>query len=354
MTDPNPQTTDDDKDNPFKGFIAVLKAAFGKSNGQTQGGQEQNPLAVFFTALISFFKMLMGGDADPGNSLSYDDNAGLPGQPTETRQQAEARQQQESKMLPKFSDSARELTTKEILHTPTDLLSLKNQAEAANGGRKLQAIMPIKADGIITSPFGEREAPMKGASTEHKGLDIAPTQGGNPDIIAPMPGKVVGAGWMSGYGNTVDILDIYGVRHRFGHLKEIDVKEGQMVQQGEKVAVMGMTGNATGVHVHYEQRDKDNVAVKPVIMGQVWAKSQSFTKTQNLAFLAGEQNKGGVMLADASSPALGKQLLDPHASLDEMISGLNLSFAKSDKTYVAPNTGATKSGVTTSGRAAGV
>jgi murein DD-endopeptidase MepM/ murein hydrolase activator NlpD len=348
MADLNPQTSDDDKDNPFKGFITALQAAFKGSGSQDEN---QNPLAVFFQALISFFKMLMGGASDPNNSLSYDEGPAPGTQGTETRRQYDERQRTEAKTSPKFNDSVRQnFTPSDIVHTPGDLLSLRQQAEAANGGHKVQAIMPVRADGVITSPFGEREAPMAGASTTHKGVDIAPVNGGNPDIIAPMPGKVVGAGWMEGYGNTVDVLDIYGTRHRFGHLKSIDVKVGQIVEQGQKLAVMGMTGHATGVHVHYEQRDKDNVAMNPTILGQKWAKDQTFTETRNLAFLESQSRSSPVVLADAH--ATGGQTSGQATSIDKLLAQMDLSFSQSGG-YAAPNTSGSKAAGSQPGRSAG-
>ncbi len=85
----------------------------------------------------------------------------------------------------------------------------------------------------------------------HKGLDICDDFGS--DVVASDGGLVIKAGMdRSGYGNMVLIQHDDGTLTRYAHNSKLYVKEGQRVAQGEVIAAMGKTGQATGVHVHFE------------------------------------------------------------------------------------------------------
>lgn len=110
-------------------------------------------------------------------------------------------------------------------------------------------VYPISG-GRMSSTFGKRKAPKKGASTYHKGIDWAvPT--GTP-IRAACGGVVTRAGWGSGYGYCVYIRHPDGKETRYGHCSKVLVKSGQSVKQGEKIALSGNTGVSTGPHLHFE------------------------------------------------------------------------------------------------------
>lgn len=110
-------------------------------------------------------------------------------------------------------------------------------------------IKPISG-GRQTSGFGRRNAPTKGASTYHKGVDWAvPT--GTP-VYASCGGTVAKAGWGSGYGYVVYINHEDGRQTRYAHLSKVLVKAGQSVKQGERIALSGNTGITSGPHVHFE------------------------------------------------------------------------------------------------------
>jgi murein DD-endopeptidase MepM/ murein hydrolase activator NlpD len=110
--------------------------------------------------------------------------------------------------------------------------------------------------GRITSPFGIRRAPKRGASTFHKGVDIANSYGSI--IKAAGKGKVAYAGWRSGLGYTVIISHGYGFTTLYGHNSSLLVKAGQQVEKGQPIAKLGNSGNSTGPHVHFEIRVNDN------------------------------------------------------------------------------------------------
>ena len=73
-------------------------------------------------------------------------------------------------------------------------------------------------------------------------------------VYATGEGKVIFAGWQSGYGNLIKGQHELGTETRYGHLSKIKVKVGQKVSQGSLIGAMGNTGRSTGPHLHYEVR----------------------------------------------------------------------------------------------------
>lgn len=110
-------------------------------------------------------------------------------------------------------------------------------------------IKPISG-GRLTSGFGKRTSPTKGASSYHKGVDWATPVG--TAVVASSSGVVTRAGWGSGYGYCVYIRHSDGRETRYGHLSKVLVSVGQSVSQGQKIALSGNTGVSTGPHLHFE------------------------------------------------------------------------------------------------------
>ena len=110
-------------------------------------------------------------------------------------------------------------------------------------------IKPISG-GRLSSKFGRRNAPTRGASSYHKGVDWATPTG--TAVVASSGGKVARAGWASGYGYVVYINHEDGRQTRYGHLSKVLVSAGQTVSQGQKIALSGNTGVSTGPHLHFE------------------------------------------------------------------------------------------------------
>lgn len=121
-------------------------------------------------------------------------------------------------------------------------------------------IKPISG-GRVSSNFGSRSAPTKGASTNHKGIDWAVPIG--TAVVASNAGVVTKAGWGSGYGYVVYIKHADGRETRYGHLSKVLVKAGQTVSQGQRIALSGNTGRSTGPHLHFEIRI-NGTAVNPL------------------------------------------------------------------------------------------
>ena len=102
----------------------------------------------------------------------------------------------------------------------------------------------------VTSGFAMRMHPILNTWKQHKGVDYgAPT--GTP-IRAVGEGVVEFAGWQNGYGNVVEIDHGNGRSTLYGHMSRIDVQRGAHVEQGQHIGAVGMTGWATGPHLHFE------------------------------------------------------------------------------------------------------
>lgn len=112
-------------------------------------------------------------------------------------------------------------------------------------------IKPLSG-GRLSSPFGRRKAPTRGASTYHQGVDWAVAKG--TTVVASSGGRVTRAGWAKGYGYCVFIQHPDGRETRYGHLSKTLVSPGQSVRQGEKIALSGNSGVSSGPHLHFEIR----------------------------------------------------------------------------------------------------
>ena len=111
---------------------------------------------------------------------------------------------------------------------------------------------PLKGNYRISSPFGPRPAPVPGASTFHKGIDLAAPRG--TPIYAPAAGTVKHSGSNGGYGLMIKINHGNGVETRYGHCSKLIVKKGEKVKKGQLIALVGSTGVSSGNHVHFEVR----------------------------------------------------------------------------------------------------
>ncbi len=121
-------------------------------------------------------------------------------------------------------------------------------------------IKPISG-GRLTSRFGRRTSPTRGASSNHQGVDWGLPTGST--VVAASGGTVTKAGWGGGYGYVVYIRHPGGVETRYAHLSKILVSVGSTVKQGQRIARSGNTGVSTGPHLHFELR-MGGVAVNPL------------------------------------------------------------------------------------------
>jgi len=109
------------------------------------------------------------------------------------------------------------------------------------------SIWPVK--GWVTSGFGPRISPFTEKPAWHDGLDIGAAP--NAPVQAPAQGRVTSTGFDPKLGNIVRLDHGFGVETLYGHLAKALVKEGQRVNRGDVVGLVGSTGLATGPHLHY-------------------------------------------------------------------------------------------------------
>jgi len=104
----------------------------------------------------------------------------------------------------------------------------------------------------ISSTFGRRLHPILGIWRNHTGTDYA-ANAGTP-VRAISDGVVIFAGRRGGYGNMIDIRHRNGIVSRYGHLRGFarGIRPGRVVAIGQTIGYVGMTGLATGPHLHFE------------------------------------------------------------------------------------------------------
>lgn len=151
------------------------------------------------------------------------------------------------------------------------------------------SIDPVQAM-RVSSHFGPRRAPMRGASRNHKGIDFAGPIG--TPIYATADGLVGRARWVRGYGKFIEIEHGNQVQTRYAHLSAMNVRYGQRVKKGDVIGFMGSTGNSTGSHLHYEVRI-GGVAVNPLGFLAAPVKHNPFNSKQLLAGANAANNGAG-------------------------------------------------------------
>ena len=134
------------------------------------------------------------------------------------------------------------------LNPSADLFALGFSSGLYFDRSTIPSVWPVR--GQITAGFGQRLDPLSGEGAFHAGLDIAAAYGTKVECAAD--GIVFHAGPDAGYGNEVLIDHGYGITTKYGHLSKIYVVVGQEVKRGQIIGAVGMTGKATGPHLHYE------------------------------------------------------------------------------------------------------
>jgi murein DD-endopeptidase MepM/ murein hydrolase activator NlpD len=114
----------------------------------------------------------------------------------------------------------------------------------STGSGSGRLIWPVQ--GPVVSGFGMRWGRM------HEGIDIAVGYG--TPIHAAASGRVIYAGWMSGYGNLIVIDHGGGLATAYAHQSALAAGNGQSVSQGQTIGYVGCTGHCFGPHLHFEVR----------------------------------------------------------------------------------------------------
>ncbi len=110
-----------------------------------------------------------------------------------------------------------------------------------------EMVWPV--EGRISGRFGSHRILNGEPRSPHTGLDIAPGQGAL--IVAPLGGKVTLVSDQYLTGNTMVIDHGHGISSVYAHMEKAIAKEGQIVKKGDPIGTVGMSGRATGPHLHW-------------------------------------------------------------------------------------------------------
>ena len=111
----------------------------------------------------------------------------------------------------------------------------------------------LPTPGWLSSSYSEsRMHPIHNRPLPHPGVDISAPRG--TSIYAAAKGRVIRAGWVVGYGLTIEIDHGFGYVTLYGHASELVASQDEEVQRGDVIARVGSTGIATSPHLHYEVR----------------------------------------------------------------------------------------------------
>ena len=112
---------------------------------------------------------------------------------------------------------------------------------------------PLRA-GVVSSSYGERIDPFSGHSQFHHGIDLAAPMGA--EVLAAREGRVIFNGADEVYGLYIVLEHANGYQTLYGHLKKSLVRLNQEVVLGMIIGEVGVTGQTTGPHLHFEVRRK--------------------------------------------------------------------------------------------------
>lgn len=140
--------------------------------------------------------------------------------------------------------------------------SIAKGSEYFSDGEQYIWPLPMKyySKAYITSDFGWRTyTNSKGdkVTNNHKGYDIGVNSG--VEIYASRSGNVITAGYSDSYGYYIVLLHDDDSTTLYAHCRKLIAKKGEYVLQGENIALVGSTGNATGNHLHFEVRINNKV-----------------------------------------------------------------------------------------------
>ena len=119
-----------------------------------------------------------------------------------------------------------------------------------NAAPPLAYPLPQPAESL--DPWGWRYSERRSAWRLHTGVDLAAPQG--TVVLASRAGRVLLVESISGYGTTVLLDHGEGWQTLYAHLHEASVLVGAWLEQGQALGTVGMTGSATGPHLHFELR----------------------------------------------------------------------------------------------------
>ena len=168
-------------------------------------------------------------------------------------------------------ENIRGLPTNKVEPSPSELKKIIHEQNLIKNSKKMDEkkklfnnrfILPSK--GRLSGVYGSQRILNSKPRKPHAGIDIAAREG-NP-VVAPSDGKIkLVVKDMFFTGNTIIMDHGLGLISIFAHLNEIFAEEGDYVTQGSKIGSIGMTGRATGPHLHWGVY-LENTSVDPIAL----------------------------------------------------------------------------------------
>lgn len=136
--------------------------------------------------------------------------------------------------------------------------------ELGKSVRKAFLMKPLEFRRISSRVSASRLHPIHNYRRPHNGVDYA-ADAGTP-VMATGDGVVVWADWKGELGNLVEVRHPNGWVTRYGHMSRYGagIRPGTRVKQGQTIGYVGMTGGATGPHLHYEMRNSRGSVLDPL------------------------------------------------------------------------------------------
>ena len=143
-----------------------------------------------------------------------------------------------------------------------EVIELSQMEQDANFVKEnISIIKPI--NGTISSRYGLRNPTTVTVPKNHTGIDLAETTG--TKIVSATDGTVIVNSSKGDYGNHLKIQN-GDATFIYAHCSKLYVNEGDIIQQGQEIAEVGATGNATGPHLHFEIRYQNRLIDPELIL----------------------------------------------------------------------------------------
>lgn len=207
-------------------------------------------------------------DADGNRALTIQDGStwvavvGIPLTAPLGEHQVIARDTQGRQELPfivgnkQYASQSLKVAPKQVNLSKADLARVAREHERISAAiglysepppESLRFVQPVP--GPRSSSFGMRRIFNGESRNPHSGMDIAAATG--TAVVLPIAGTIVDTGEYFFTGNTVFVDHGRGLISMYCHLSAIDVKTGQRLAAGTRLGAVGMTGRATGPHLHW-------------------------------------------------------------------------------------------------------
>lgn len=146
--------------------------------------------------------------------------------------------------------------------SPRKQFQLIEQGVMESGQEQLSLCLPIdKSKFLLESGYGERLHPVLGVMRLHTGIDLVAEEG--VPVVSTEGGVVVKAQLAEAWGNIIVVQHDGAYSTSYSHLKSMNVKQGDKVEKGQKIGVVGHTGLSTKDHLHFELL-KNAKAIDPI------------------------------------------------------------------------------------------